>query len=99
MEITIQAIQFEADQKLKDLIHSKLEKLPKYFDRILKADVFLRLDNQSASVKDKSVHISVDVPGTTFHAKESSKSFEESFDAAAETIRRQLRKHKEKIRN
>lgn len=99
MDITIQAIHFEADSKLVDLIHKKMEKLPKYFEHIINADVFLKLDNQGAQVKDKVVHISLNLPGTTLHAKESSKNFEESLDQAVETIRRQLRKHKEKIRN
>jgi putative sigma-54 modulation protein len=50
-------------------------------------------------VKDKKVEIKINVPGATLYAEEISKSFEESTDLAIESIRRQVSKRKEKVKN
>jgi putative sigma-54 modulation protein len=97
MQATIQSIHFTADTKLKDYINIRLEKLETYYDRILKADVFLKLENEGAPVKDKIVEIRLYIPGNDLFAKETSKSFEESTDAVVEQLRRQIIKQKEKI--
>ena len=99
MNIQINAVEFEADSKLKDLIVKKVTKLEQFFDKIIDVEVFLRLENQGAQVKDKSVHIKVNIPGDMLYSKESSKLFEESLDLAVDSLRRQLKKYKEKIRN
>ncbi len=98
MQIRIQSIHFDADDKLLLQIEKKVSKLDHFFDRITNAEVFLRLDNGSHQVKDKIVELKLNLPGTTLFAKESQKSFESSLDVAVDTMKRQLSKHKEKIR-
>lgn len=99
MKIQVQAIQFSADQKLVSLIESKLEKLQRFYDHIIDAEVFLKLENKSTQVKDKTITIKINIPGKSLVAEETSKVFEEAADLAVESLRRQLKKHKEKIRN
>lgn len=98
MEIRKQAVNFDADSKLMDFIDKKLSKLETFYDRIVSADVFLKLE-PSGQVQDKIAEIKVNVPGSTLIAKETSKSFEESVDLGASSLRRQLLKYKEKKNN
>ena len=56
MQVTFQAVHFHADQKLKDFISEKLEKLTKFYPKIIDATVFMRLEN-SGQIKDKIVEI------------------------------------------
>ena len=99
MEIQIQSIHFDADNKLKDFIAKKVNKLETYYDRIVDAEVFLRLEKQGAPVQNKVAEIRLKVPGHTLYAAQTSKVFEESIDHATESLRRQLKKYKEKFKN
>ena len=45
MNISIQTVHFDADEKLLDLVQKKLEKLATFHDRITRVEVFLKLDN------------------------------------------------------
>ena len=97
MDIKIQAVRFVADQKLIDFVSKKIEKLSTYHDRIMNVDVFLKLDNVAHTIKDKIVEIRASVPKHEFFVKASSKSFEESFENALESITNQIKRKKEKL--
>ena len=97
MNVNIQTVHFDADLKLVDYVSRKAEKLNTFHDRILKIDVFLKLDNVIHNIKDKIVEIRVHVPRHDFFVKASSKSFEESFDTALEAIVTQIKRKKEKL--
>jgi putative sigma-54 modulation protein len=95
MQVTFQAVHFTADQKLKDYINDKLQKLEKFYPKIILATVYLKLEN-SGQVKDKVIEVKLNVPGSTLIATNSDKSFESSFDDALENIKRQLKKLNDK---
>lgn len=97
MNVNIQTVHFDADDKLVDYVSRKLEKLSTFHDKILKVVVFLKLDNVVHTIKDKVVEISIHVPRHDFFVKASSKSFEESFDNAMESIISQIKRKKEKL--
>ena len=97
MNVNIQTVHFDADEKLVDLVSKKVQKLNTFHDRITKVDVFLKLDNIVHNIKDKIVEIKVHVPRHEFFVKTSSKSFEESFDAAFDSIINQIKRKKEKL--
>jgi putative sigma-54 modulation protein len=82
--------------KLVEYINRKIDKLNTFHDRIIKIDVFLKLDNVVHSIKDKIAEIRVHVPRYNFFVKSTSKSFEESFDDAFESLVTQIKKKKEK---
>jgi putative sigma-54 modulation protein len=96
MNIKIQTVRFNADDKLVDYINQKMQKLQVFNDHIIKVDVFLKLDNVVHTIKDKIAEIRVHVPGHNFFAKTTSKSFEESFDDAFDSLLIQIKKKKEK---
>ncbi len=98
MRVHTETVQFKADKKLLDFIEKKVAKLDQFFDRIIDANVFLKLEN-SGQVKDKIAVIRRPVPGEILIAKDSDKTFEVAIDAAVEALRRQLLKYKEKMRD
>lgn len=97
MRITIESLHFSADRKLKNLIQTKIEKLEKYFDRIEEANVTLKLEN-SGQIKDKSVEITMKVPGNVIFSSSTHKKFEKATEDAISGLRRQVIKYKERRR-
>ncbi|MBX9450028.1 MAG: HPF/RaiA family ribosome-associated protein, partial [Taibaiella sp.] len=59
-------------------------------------EIFLKLENISQKVKDKIAEIKVSIPKASLFAKHESKSFEESFDLALDSMVAQIKKNKEK---
>ncbi len=97
MDIKIHSIRFDADTKLLDFINVKVQKLIQYFDDIIGAEVFLRLD-KAQDLENKVVEIRLTLPGNELFAKKQSKSFEESTDLSVEALRKQIVRHKSKLR-
>ena len=95
MNVRIQSVHFSADSKLIDFVNKKLEKLTVFSDRIIDVAVIMKLENLAHNIKDKVVEIKVHVPKTDFFAKASSKSFEESFDDAYNSLINQIKRQKE----
>ncbi len=96
MNVKIQTVHFNADSKLMEYVNKKLEKLTVFSDRIIQVHVFLKLDNVVHSIKDKIAEIRVHVPRHDFFVKSTSKSFEESFDSALDSLVSQIKRNKEK---
>lgn len=97
MNVNIQSVRFDADNKLVEYVNRKLQKLSTFHERIIKVDVFLKLDNVVHNIKDKIAEIRVQVPRHEFFVKASTKSFEESFDTAIDSIITQIKRKKEKM--
>ena len=95
--INIQSIGFVADVKLENFIENKLGKIMKLNSDVNGADVFLKLE-KSDITENKVVEINLDVKGANVFAKKQSKTFEESADLAVDALRKQVVKHKEKLR-
>lgn len=97
MKVQTRAIHFSADQKLELFIQKKLQKLEQFFDRIIKAEVVMKLEN-TGKVKDKIVEVKIKVPGNMLITKETHKTFEAAIDSSLDSLKRQLIKHKSKKR-
>ena len=97
MNVNIQTVHFDADSKLISYIEKKITKLSPFHDSITKVDVYLKLDNIVHTIKDKVVEIKVIIPRHEFFVKQSSKSFEESFDEAMDALITQIKRKKEKL--
>jgi putative sigma-54 modulation protein len=96
MNVNIQTVHFDADTKLVSYVEKKLSKLGQFHDRITKVDVYLKLDNIVHNIKDKVAEIKVHIPRHEFFVKQSSKSFEESFDTALDAVITQIKRKKDK---
>ncbi len=98
MRVTIQSIHFDADQKLTSFITQKTQKLNTFFDSIVDAQVFLRLEKDPAN-GNKLVEMKLNVPHSTLMAATRAHTFEEATDTLMEQMKRQLTKYKEKMRD
>ncbi len=97
MNITINSVHFKADQKLEAFIQTKVEKLSGLFDGIIGTDVILKLENID-SPENKIAEVKLLIRGNDLYARKQCKTFEEAADQAVEALRKQLEKHKEKLR-
>jgi putative sigma-54 modulation protein len=97
MNIQIHSVRFDADKKLIDFVHQKLDKLTQYGEDIVNAEVFLRLDKDQDR-ENKISEIKLDLSGGPLFAKKQSKTFEEATDEAIEALKVQIAKHKQKKR-
>ncbi len=96
MNVNIQTVRFDADHKLVSYVEKKIPKLNQFHDSITKVDVYLKLDNVVHTIKDKIAEIKVHIPKHHFFVKCSSKSFEESFDYALDSLIVQIKRKKER---
>ncbi len=97
MNIITQSIQFKADQKLIGFVQRKVDKLDQFFDQIVSGECYLRLENVDDE-SNKIVELKLNIPGSQLFAKAQAKTFEEATDISTESLRRQINKHKTKIR-
>lgn len=97
MKVNTQSVNFNADRKLIDFIQKRMDKLEQFYDKVIKSDVFLKVENTSEK-QNKIVEIKVSVPGDSFIVKKQCKTFEEGADTAAASLERQLKKRKEKLK-
>lgn len=96
MNVNIQTVHFDADKRLIEHIERKMDKIRSFFERVTSADVFLKLDNPAHHIKDKVAEIRIHAPQHDFFVKQVSKSFEESFNNAYESLITQIKRHKER---
>jgi len=94
MNIKINSVHFKADGKLESFIKQKMQSI---YEGIIGSEVILKLEN-TESRENKMVEIRLIVRGYDLFAKKQAKSFEEATDQAMEALKKQLIKHKEKIR-
>nr|WP_315196476.1 ribosome-associated translation inhibitor RaiA [uncultured Flavobacterium sp.] len=97
MKVNVHAVNFTVDKKLVDFVQERMDKLEKYYDRVVSSDVFLKVEKTSEK-ENKNVEIKINVPGDDFLVEKQCKSFEEAVEQAAESIERLLVKRKEKLR-
>ena len=98
MKVNLQAVNFNVDRKLVDFVQEKLDKLEKYYDKIVSAEVFLKLENTSDK-ENKTVEIKINVPGDDFIVKKTAKSFEEGVDLSVDSLEKAIVRRKEKLRS
>ncbi|NNC69264.1 MAG: ribosome-associated translation inhibitor RaiA [Flavobacteriaceae bacterium] len=97
MRVHVQSVNFNVDDKLVNFIETKVDNLEKFYDRIIDAEVFLKVQNTSEK-ENKIAEIKVNIPGDELIVKKQCKSFEQCVDLATVALKRQLRKKKEKQR-
>lgn len=93
MEIRIQSLKFDADQKLIDYVEKKVSKIEKFDDNITSAEVVLSLMEKP---DNKSVKLQVTVPSETLVAERTAKTFEEAVTEAVDVMKERLVRNKEK---
>ena len=96
MTVQTQSVHFTADQKLLEYVEQQLKSLERYFGRIVKASVTLRLENAGSS-EQRITEIRLNIPGSIVFVREQSKSFEMALTKAISALKRQLMRYKRKV--
>lgn len=97
MKVNVQAVNFTVDAKLVRFIQERLDKVEKFYDKVVSATVYLKLDNTSEK-ENKIVEMNIGVPGDDIVVKKQCKTFEEAADQCGDAAERLLVKRKEKMR-
>ncbi|WP_028123382.1 HPF/RaiA family ribosome-associated protein [Epilithonimonas tenax] len=94
MKITIQTAGVTPHEPLKERIEKKLEKLETFYDKIVEATVYLKVENTTEKL-NKTTELVIKVPGDDIVVKKTCATFEESLDESADTAKKLLIKKKE----
>ncbi|RXP63348.1 ribosome-associated translation inhibitor RaiA [Lutibacter sp. HS1-25] len=97
MKVNLQCVNFNVDKGLVEFVEKKLSALDKYYDKIVDAEVYLKVQ-QTSEKENKLIDVKLNVPGNDFVVKKQCKTFEEGILLAADSLKRQLAKKKEKVR-
>lgn len=98
MKVFIQSVNFNADSELLKYIEKKVQGLSKFHDKIIDAEVFLKVQNTSDK-ENKISEVKINIPGNELMVKKETKSFEEGISICVDSLKRQLKKAKEKLRD
>ncbi|MFI3316596.1 MAG: ribosome-associated translation inhibitor RaiA [Rikenellaceae bacterium] len=93
MNLQIQSVKFDADQKLINFVEAKIEKLQKFADRSTGTEVILKLDKDHDK-GNKVASINLRMPGGDMFAERRAKSFEEAVSDAIDAVKKQLEQAK-----
>lgn len=98
MKMDFQTVGFKAQDELVEYTQEKVEGLSKYFDRIVGAEVYLKLV-QDEKNENKKAEIKLNIPGNDIYADTASESFEKSVNESVDKLKGQLRKLKTKLQS
>ena len=94
MEISISTRHGELNSSVQETIQQKVQKLPKFFDRITGIEVLVDLDNSQTA----KVEVKVSAEETNdFFAADTGSNVLSAVESVVQKLERQLRKHKEKL--
>ena len=97
MQIQIQSIHFDAGEQLQSQAIEKLSKLEKLSDRIEYCNVILKKE-KSDNKKKFLVEVKLAVPKQDLFASERAESFGQALDMVMDDLKKQIKKHKEKLK-
>lgn len=97
MNVRTQSVNFNAEPKLIEFVDEKLNKLDQFYDQIVDAEVFLKVENVADGI-NKLAEVRINIPGNDLIAKKQCKTFEEAIDQCVDVLKRQLNKRKERVR-
>ncbi|MEW6468753.1 MAG: ribosome-associated translation inhibitor RaiA [Bacteroidota bacterium] len=96
MNITIQSPNVTIDEALDAFIRDKVEKLSRFEDRIVAAEVFIKLDH-SGTDENRVCEVRLSVPGNDLFAKSTAPGFEQAIAETVDALERQLSKRKTQL--
>ena len=93
MEIRVQSLKFNADQKLLDHVEKKVSNLEKFDEGISSVEVSLTLMERP---DNKCAKLLAHVPGGNLMIERSAATFEEAVNEAVDAMKEKIKRNKEK---
>ncbi len=98
MKVQVQAVNFNADKKLVQLIDEKVQALTKFHEDITSAEVFLKVQKTSEK-ENKIVELKIGIPGKEKLVKKTASTFEDAFLQSVSSMKNSLKRLREKQRD
>ncbi len=98
MKVFTQSVNFNADSELIKFAEKKVGTLVRFHDKIVDAEVFLKVQNTSDK-ENKITEVKINIPGSELIVKRETKTFEEGLNSAVDNLKRQLKRSKQKYRD
>ena len=92
MQINIQGHNIDLTDSMKDYVHSKFQKLERFFDHINTTHVILRVE-KLRQIAEATLHVNQG----EIHATADDDNMYAAIDGLVDKLTRQLNKHKEKL--
>lgn len=97
MEINIQFVKMPTSEHMEAFVLKELLKLDKKYERIIKTDVFFKLEKDPKG-KGKICDIQLSLPGPRIFASSNEESFEAATDETISDLKKQLKKRKSEMK-
>lgn len=94
MNLSVTGHHVEVTDALKDYVEEKMAKLERHFDGVTDIHVILSVEKIR-----QQAEATIDLAGTKIHAEAENNDMYASIDALTDKLDRQVRKHKEKLRD
>lgn len=94
MNLSVTGRHVEVTDALKDYVEEKMAKLERHFDAVTDIHVILSVEKIR-----QQAEATIDLAGTKIHAEAENSDMYASIDALTDKLDRQVRKHKEKLRD
>ena len=85
MKVFTQSVNFNADKELIAFVEKKVGTLVKFHDKIVDAEVFLKVQNTSDK-ENKITEIKMNIPGQELIVKRENRTFEEGVNSAVDSL-------------
>ncbi len=98
MDINFEYDKVKASEALEEFTTEKIQKLFNKYEFIVRADVFLKLENTNDDKSGKVAGIRLSAPGPRLFAEDSKDTFHKSVSEVITQLERQLAKRKGKMK-
>ncbi len=96
MEVRIQPVNVTTPSTLEEFIQKKLDRLERFDDKILHAEVTIK--ESAGAEKNKIVAVRLAIPGNDLFAEKEAKTYEEALDDCVDALKKQIEKKKDEHR-
>lgn len=96
IKIDFQAVNFDLEPSTVAYGEKKLQKLSQFYDKIISLTVIMKIENTKEK-ENKFVEIKMDIPGNSLIIKKAGRSFEEAIDLAEESLKKSIKRTKDKL--
>ena len=93
MEIKVQSIKFDADQKLIAFVEKKVSKLERFYEGLTEVNVTMTLLHEP---DNKDVKLQIHIPGEELIIQRNAKTFEDAVTECADAMKEKLTRAREK---
>jgi len=98
MQLTVHGKNMEVTDALRKYAEKKIGKVKRYFDDIIEVQVVLSLQDNKSTGNKQVAEATIFAEGAVIRGEEATSDMYASIDSVAEKVERQIKKHKERLK-